>query len=502
MINFFRVKFNVNVVLLVLMVLSCGTLSGQSKIQTFYSDSLLKDDLDSLHKTILETHVDPYIFCTQEEFERAFEEAYSKCSTGLSLKEFAPVVGSTLQVMRDSHTCLNYPYMEDLILRNGGRKLMFRITGNNDGIFVEDDILEELIPGSKIISINGSEIEQLHKRFLAYSSIEGKSEEGFHRIANALLGSVGAFEIDIRNKNIIEVIPPGIDTIQKIQYPGLKKKELRVFYRLWHNYHGESSNHRIFDLEITEDPDMAILKVESFSEGSANAYNRFLKKSFEKIHAEGISNLVLDLRDNTGGQSVRMEKLLAYLSSNQPSVPHNIIAKQSPLARQRVRHIYRGINKFMINHFFGGNEEVLAFRNMMKLKDGEQDTLYFKVPEKINSKLRYDGKCYLLMNGMSASASVNFAAAFKRLGRGPVVGESCLGPMSGTWGNPSIYKLKNTGLELFISTIRFNADGTFQYEPEPIHPDYDVQTSPTDLFNKKDSQIEFVRQMILNPSPR
>jgi C-terminal processing protease CtpA/Prc len=478
------------------LVISVLPAHSQVDPDSLFPAELLREDLDMLRTTIIKTHVDPFVFCSEESFNSAFEVASEQVSGGMTAKAFTPVVSSVLQVMRDSHTCLNYPYFEDQLLDFGGRKLMFHAVSTGEGFYVEEDILQELEPGSKLVSINDVGIEQLHNRMLVYSSIEGNSIVGYNRIADALIGPLGGMEVEVFKNNKIKVIPPGSDSVITINYPGLKKKEIKIFYKLWLDYHGMKARERIYDLNFLEDPDVAVLKVGSFSEESGRSYSSFLKKSFEEIQGRGVDQLVIDIRNNTGGQSIRMEELLAYICEVRPSVPHNIIARQSPLARERVEKIYRGFNKFAIDHFFGKNEEVLAFRTMMQLKDGEQDTLYFKNPQKVDENLQYSGRCYLLMNGMSASASVNFAGAFRKLNRGMIIGESCLGPMSGTFGNPSVYKLKNTGIEVMISTIRFNSDGTFEYETEPIQPDYEVPVSPDDLSKKIDSQVEYVREMI------
>ena len=109
-------------------------------------------------------------------------------------------------------------------------------------------------------------------------------------------------------------------------------------------------------------------------------------------------------------------------------------------------------------------------------------------------KHRFKGKNFLLMNGSSGSASVNLASGFKSQKMGQIIGEPCLGPMSGTWGNPAVYKLPNTGILVYISTIRFNANNKFEVDPSPIKPDIQVEYTRVDHENERDPVIEKVKE--------
>jgi C-terminal processing protease CtpA/Prc len=102
----------------------------------------------------------------------------------------------------------------------------------------------------------------------------------------------------------------------------------------------------------------------------------------------------------------------------------------------------------------------------------------------------------VLINGLTASASVDFTNAFKQRNRGAIVGQQCLGPVTGTWGNPALYVLPKTGLRVSIATIRYNYDDTFRYERNAIMPDHWVDCTPQDLNRMTDSQLEFVINLL------
>ena len=64
---------------------------------------------------------------------------------------------------------------------------------------------------------------------------------------------------------------------------------------------------------------------------------------------------------------------------------------------------------------------------------GHIDTIHELNNYSYNEKIKFKGSCYLAINGMSISASVDFASWFMRSNRGLVLGEPCMGPYTGTW---------------------------------------------------------------------
>jgi C-terminal processing protease CtpA/Prc len=102
----------------------------------------------------------------------------------------------------------------------------------------------------------------------------------------------------------------------------------------------------------------------------------------------------------------------------------------------------------------------------------------------------------VLINGLTASAAVDFTNAFKQRRRGEIVGQQCLGPVTGTWGNPASFTLEKSRLRVSIATIRYNYDDSFRYERNAIMPDHWVDCTPEDINQKTDSQLEFVINLL------
>jgi C-terminal processing protease CtpA/Prc len=98
----------------------------------------------------------------------------------------------------------------------------------------------------------------------------------------------------------------------------------------------------------------------------------------------------------------------------------------------------------------------------------------------------YNGKCTLVTNGLSMSASVLFASWFRNANRGEIIGSPCLGPMSGTFGTSVSLNLPATGLPVMISTVKFNPQNIKGTQMEPIIPDKLLEYSTKDVLLGRD----------------
>jgi C-terminal processing protease CtpA/Prc len=108
---------------------------------------------------------------------------------------------------------------------------------------------------------------------------------------------------------------------------------------------------------------------------------------------------------------------------------------------------------------------------MATLPLGEVDTLQFR-PQPGPNRWTFRGPVALIIDGESASATVSFAGAFQATGRGPVLGEACMGPAVGTMGNPHLMTLPHSRIVVSISTAVYMAQECRDWAATtPIQPD-------------------------------
>lgn len=457
------------------------------------SDSLLNgkkliEDLDTLRQAILDTHVSPFTYCTEVAFEQAFDEAKASVGEGMLYYDFLALVGKTLQVLRDSHTSLYYPALAQVHKENEGLFVNMQLfSTDGKAIYVKEDRAGLLPPGAQLLRVNGKKIDSLYQRNADFSLYEGDSDNSFNAFNDALFPPMMGVWTELRRENDFEYLLPNSTDTLRLPYPGKTYQEWREFNKK------RKLKKEPYHFEIRQENNTAIMHISSFSHPKSKKYYRFLKKSFRQIRNENIDHLVLDLRGNTGGKSNRMETLMRYLSDDSLRIPNNIIAKSSSISEKMHAKTFKGLNKFFLTHFNKKNEEIQNWLKIVTLEKGQTDTVHYRdYGETI--KRTYRGKCSLLIDGQSASATVNFAAGFRFLQRGVIYGSPCLGPYTGTWGNPAPFQLPNTKIKLTISTIRFNTTPTFDFERNNLTPDVILKPNPSAWYQGVDNVLEMVVQ--------
>ena len=166
-----------------------------------------------------------------------------------------------------------------------------------------------------------------------------------------------------------------------------------------------------------------------------------------------------------------MAELLPYLTSEAVRIPYGVQIKVSETAKSQLLKRRRGW--FLRKEKYDKNLQNLN----EQLGQLPLDTIAFvpfSVPITPDSRLNYNGPVALIMDGLSASASVSIASWFVRSGRGMTFGEPPMGSISGTFGNPVQIKLPESGLLVNIASARYFTQNPMQWVSLPLLPDFPV----------------------------
>lgn len=470
---------------------SIGTLSSQSVLDSLYQVTDLHEDLDQLKKKIIDIHPNPYVYCSEVQFNEAFNLSKAAITEPMTYSEFGAIIGRLLRVLHDSHTSVNFGNYVKPYRDNGSYFFDFTVWTVEEKLVVRNSHYSSLPVGAEIIQINGQSVGPIYTRVGAFSVYEGLSITGFNRVNDALFRNMCSTIIDLERKNKVLVHIPGDTVLHRLTIKGYTSDELKERQKA-----RENNEPPVFDLDIDNDLDLAVIKIGSFAQGSSRKYSKFLKTSFKEIQERGITNVAVDLRDNTGGSSARVEKLFTYISGGKDvMIPANLIAKQSQESARRFEGRFNRFSRNLIRFLAPKNEDIQHFTAIADYEIGHQDTVYFKQPESF-PKYVFQGKMFLLINGLSGSASANSAGLFRAMDLGLIIGEPCLGPINGTWGNPVGITLDNTSIPVVISSIRFNTNNSFLYRPQPVIPDIQVEWTQNHFFNGRDADLEALHQIL------
>jgi hypothetical protein len=251
----------------------------------------------------------------------------------------------------------------------------------------------------------------------------------------------------------------------------LTKKELRKFKEL-------SKRNLTIDTALST----AYLSVNTFNEGKLKG---FFRRSFKKIKEEGLKNLVVDLRQNSGGNILWSTTLCEYLVNKPFTVADTVAANTRSFPYKK--YIRPWFVYWLSMHLTGKRNE-----------DGRIHFRYFERHEfKPKKKNHFDGDIYLVTGGYTFSAAALVTGTLKGQPNVTVVGEETGG---GAYGNSAMHlptiTLPNSGVRVTLPLYRLVINSKLPKNGRGIFPDVEVLPSSDNIRRGIDGKLEKVKQLI------
>ena len=168
---------------------------------------------------------------------------------------------------------------------------------------------------------------------------------------------------------------------------------------------------------------------------------------FEKIHNDSISNLIIDIRNNPGGNSELADYLISSIYSKPYKANSKILIKRS----EQYYTYMRGYFSWWFKPFLTFIKQINDYKQTPVGKVYE-DIKGFKNPT--NIPYRFKGKIYLLINSNTFSTALGFATVIKDYEIGHIIGEQTKSEVN-EFGDIYPFDLPNSGLWVWTSAKRY-----------------------------------------------
>lgn len=425
-----------------------------------FSKQELAEDLKHLVKTLENVHPDIYAY-SKEKIN--ISELESKLKDGMTAREFVLTVSPYVIKLNDGHTKITIP-------ANGGRESVFplKVKFIDNKIFAIQNIDKTEFPiGVEIISINGISSKDILQKFTEYINGEeisyrlGLAELYFSYYAWTVLDFKNEFEIVFIDQN-------GSEKTENIE--GIPMNIVANAYPSYGN------NFKLLDNSI------AYLKIGSFN-NSTKAFTKYLQGIFKEISEKGASNLIIDIRNNDGG-NVQLANILFSYIYEKPFVP---FSKYEVKASKEYKN-YLNENSVWYYNFLAPS--YMKYVRQVRKAD-ENSIISFEEKEtKPTKKYHFSGKVYLLTNANTYSTANTFATMFYDYQVGEIWGKPT-GGLATTFSDRFDFSLPNTKLSCSVSSQKYyrpiieNGNG-------PILPDREVAIRLEDCLNDNDRQLELL----------
>lgn len=481
-------------IMLTLMLLQ-KALCGNCQEPLKYSLKQLQEDYAIFRKTLETTYPSLYRFNDSVNITRYLDDNFKSLNHPESAIEFYKLIATTCARMHDEHLIPQPSKAYYQSLQNTHHYLPFSLKIIDRRFYVlKTAQANSAIPaGSEILSINGKSVEEILSILLPTIPADGYTQtfnirhlEDYSMTEEDNLFDLN-YPIFIEDTAAyrIEYIDQDDKSAKKITtIAGLDFKSYKNFFY--------SRNQLKAPLEFKYlKKDVAYLRISSFLRWHRNRFKQNFETLFDSVfralNAKHTKNLILDLRNNEGGDGTG-EKLLSYLMTK----PYQLYAS-AELKFTGYPAVASYLEDRKEDLFFPDslvdrtNDGLYAFKKAyMPLPAGEQQP----------DSNHYKGNLYVLINGASGSMASVVASILKGNGQGVFIGEESGGAMEGaTAFYGATLVLPNSKIKVHLGLVKTTRAVPFT-KGRGVEPDYEVHPKIDELLKGTDTELNFTLGLI------
>jgi C-terminal processing protease CtpA/Prc len=430
----------------------------------------IRSDFAALYAGLESAHADLFAQRSRDEYDARYEEMLAQFTAPMSRYEVQVAFQQFAAFGNVAHARIGFPdAVYDAFRSDGGRTFPIypRIV---DGVaYVGENYSGDgrVHTGDEIVAINGIPMGEWLTRtarhvsadtpYIAHSILEFR----FPQYLWVELGEVEAFTLTVRRDGGLDEVTIDATTrdAQRAAAAGLPEtfvldSSARTFHMLDERV-GYLQPGPFYNIEDPAEPwDNA-------------AFVAFIDSAFESFLEAEATDLVIDLRQNPGGDNSFSDAMIAWLA-DEP---------------------FRFCSAFRVR-----SSDEAAASNAARLGDGPQDddsisalfaqqyaavprgqTFEFDIPfAQPREGRRFTGRVYALINRHSYSNAVNVAAMIQDYGLGVVAGEKTA-DMATTYGAMETFRLPATGIEVgFPKAHIIRPSG--ETRPDGVTPDWPIRS--------------------------
>ncbi|AZB33256.1 S41 family peptidase [Chryseobacterium bernardetii] len=501
---------NYSVIFILAMLSSCASIRRHNEQRaSCIPPEQLKEDVDFAYSKLQQMHPQLYWYIPKKELELKFDSLKQTINEPLTPLQFYFKLQPVIAGIREGHLSLRIPrkkFTKKEIKTLEHKKGLFSrfeyyISGDQMYITENRDSIENIHPGTEILSINHIPVSEYIKKYRNLISSDGYNTTFQPYFLKDLFFNYYTAENGLADRAILETLYKGekhtytLSRESKSDSDLEKDKEMnkRTQERKLNDYVAASNSYNRSFKFLDKDSTIAYIKVKSFSREYSD---EFYKKTFAKIKKAKSDYLIIDVRNNYGGSLYEINNLYSYLTDKPFTLikPSQVTSRDIPLRTNYFRKsnpLDYAIKSISYPSYFFAQ----AFSTYKK--DGK---VFYKMkadkPTKPN-KEAFHGKVFVLINGGSFSASSIITAKLKNDKRATLVGEETGGANDGTVaGFYSYQKLPNSEIRFPIGLLLVQPNIDFSDTKKGVTPDIEIKENLQDIIDKKDPQLDWIRNEI------
>ena len=412
------------------------------KYPVIFSQEKLREDFMQMREALEDNHPALYDYTSKNALDSLFDFCYSCLNTPLGFNEFYKILSTVLERIGCGHTKLWIP--EDYWNSAPQKFFPLKLFFGSGNVYVSGyySAKPDIPLGSEIISINSLPVGEIINSLASVTSSDAFIRAFKLKIVEKIFSAKYALYYGYPNNFEVRYIPPGVTGESFISLRPSEGEKINK---------GPARGHEL-SLKSSKIKGTSILTINTFIYyDKLDMFKSFIDSSFRAIKRERIKNLIIDLRGNDGGDPFCSSYLLSYIEK-----------KPVPYFAQP----------------YGRYEELAK-----PVKKAENN---------------YKGNLFILIDGGGFSTTGHFCALLKYHKIGQFVGTETGATYTCT-GSVRYLPLKNTRIILGTANKnRYDAAVKNMDRTRGILPDYNIEKTADDIILNKDTELNFVLDLIEN----
>jgi hypothetical protein len=420
----------------------------------------VRADLEHLYSTLQQSHSDLFIHTPRDVYDQRYREVSEAIDRPMSRLDVVRLFMPFVALGNVGHANIAFPVQDYIAYAQAeGTLIPLDIVVQDGRTFVAHDYSGSSVvqPGAELVSINGRAIGDWVERLSRYTSAErpymdhAQLESMFPRMFWLDQGKVDSFQITVRTLGGSDttITVPAVSVMEVERRKGTQEKA-------FHERKAAILPGGIAYLR--PGPFYATRQDETVAD-----FKTFVDGAFREFMEAGAQDLILDLRNNPGGDNEFSDPIIAWFADRPFRFASRFMLRVSPETRRSAQEYAAqdpdGISAQMLHQMSGRT-------------DGER--FAFELPyAHPREDSRFTGRVYALVNRHSYSNAAVVAAIIQDYSFGVAIGEETA-DLPTTHASSVQFALPNTGVVVTYPKayfIRPSGDETFR----GVVPDYTIE---------------------------
>lgn len=462
-------KIKIFILLFLIFFLSNGYAKSPESTRMFPEQ--IKVSIDFLWQNLIQIH--PNGPALETRLKTQMEEAKSRATDPMSAGEFYLLIAPLVSKVNDGHTNLAFQFdFADI------RYFPMDLSFIGDKVYVLKDYTPEHRgePEIQLMAISNTPIDSIRKEL--FTIVPGETRSFKQRGLDSDLFKVLYHLLNPNDTDVKLILRSfGQETYErKIKF--LQREEIKA----------QRSEVPANGLKLTLNTTLAVMNIHTFDEKDIGS---FFSRSFKQLQKKQIKYLIIDIRDNLGGNLSNMETLLSYLISK-PIWPFKGFQVRTSrqfkkLAKTRIPKLFRWLP---LERLDKRGRAIWNAAEGSLVTIPESKPIIPKEPDK-----RFSGKTIVLINGHTYSAASLFAHFIQKYNLGRIAGEESGGLAGYSYGEALQIPLPHSPITLNVSSLLILVRD-MKKNSHGIIPDIPIERDIAEEVAGLDSQMEKIRDLI------